>query len=86
MNYHVTLFTQPSCGPCMATKRHLEKVGIQHDVVNIQVDTAAGAMLKARGFTGTPVVIAMTPQGERAWQDYQPERIAALSFLMKEAV
>lgn len=82
----VTLFTQPGCGPCMATKRHLDKLGIQHTVVDIRQDETAGNMLAARGFTGTPVVIADTSEGERSWQDYRPADIAALSYVLKEAV
>lgn len=81
----VTLFTQPGCGPCMATKRHLDKLGIEHTVVDIRVDTAAGALLTNRGFTGTPVVIAQTPDGERSWQGYKSENIAALSYVLKES-
>lgn len=84
MTTTVHLYSQPGCGPCMATKRHLDKLGIEHTVVNIREDKAAGDMLTARGFTGTPVVIAQTPKGERAWQDYRQADIAALSYIIKE--
>lgn len=86
MKHPVTLFTQPGCGPCTATKRHLDKLGIEHTVVDIRKDTAAGAMLTNRGFTGTPVIIAMTPAGERSWQGYKGQDIAALSSVLKDAV
>lgn len=84
MTTTVTLFTQPGCGPCIVTKRHLERLRVEHAVVNIRNDEAAAALILARGFTGTPVVIASTPHGERSWQGYKTDQIEALPHFLKE--
>jgi len=53
----LTVYTQPSCGPCRATLRAFERHGVTPDrIVDIQTDPEAGAALRALGFTATPVV------------------------------
>jgi glutaredoxin-like protein NrdH len=78
----VTLYSQPSCGPCFATKRYLEKAGVPHVVVNVREDPAAAAVLKRHGMTGTPAVIATVAGKEYAWQGHRTDQLAALAYLV----
>ena len=70
----VTVYTKPSCVQCDATKRHLDKLGIKYDTVDITVDVDAFDMLVEKGFKAAPVVIA----GDEAWAGYQPDKIDGL--------
>ena len=75
----VTLYSQPGCGPCMATKRALEKRGIVPMVVNIREDVEAADRLKTLGYTGTPVVEVTTESGSYHWGGFQLDKINHLT-------
>lgn len=78
----VTLYTQPGCGPCAATKRYLVKAGVGHDVVNVQEDPSAAAVLAKHGLTRTPAVIATVGGKDYAWQEHRTDQLAALAHLV----
>lgn len=80
----ITMYTRPGCGPCVATKRHLEKVGLEHTTINTAQDSEARDYLIARGFRESPVVIATVGDQEFAWSGYRADEIAALSYVIKE--
>lgn len=66
----------PHCQPCRMTKLHLERRGI--DYVTAPMDEARDAIEK-HGFTGAPVVHAVSAEGiEQYWDQYRPDRIEAL--------
>lgn len=75
----VTLYSQPGCGPCVATKRALEKRGITPDVVNIRDDQGAADRLKELGYQGTPVVEVTTEAGSYHWGGFQLDKINHLA-------
>lgn len=81
----VTLYTQPGCMPCMATKRALTNRGVPHDVVDVRQDEEAAELLRSRGFPGTPVVIATVNGREYAWHGHRDDDIDALAFLVKDS-
>lgn len=70
----ITVYSKPGCHQCDATVRHLEKLGIQHAVVDVAVDAAAHQRVTDLGYSGAPVVVA----GEDHWSGYRPDRIKAL--------
>jgi len=80
----ITVYTQPSCGPCMATKRHLDKAGVDYETVDVRQSPLAATLLSERGFTGTPVVIGKVGDREYAWQGYRAGDLDALIYLVKE--
>lgn len=71
----VTVYTKPSCVQCDATKRHLDKLGIEYSTVDITVDLEAFDMIVEKGFKAAPVVIA----DDSAWAGYQPDKIDGLA-------
>lgn len=78
----ITLFSQSGCGPCFATKRFLDKAGVEHTVVDVREDPTAAAILKRRGITGTPAVIATVAGKEYAWQGHRTDQLEALAYLV----
>lgn len=62
----ITLFTQPMCGPCIWAKRTLEKLGVQHQIIDIRQDETAAQRLMQLGATGTPYLI--NEQTGRHWK------------------
>jgi len=70
----VTVYTKPNCVQCDATKRHLNKLGIEYNTVDITEDLEAFDMIVSKGFKAAPVVIA----DDAAWAGYQPDKIDGL--------
>lgn len=74
MTAAVTVYTSPSCPQCFATKKHLDKLGIEHRVIDVTVDPEAHAYVTGLGYTSAPVVVA----GEDHWSGYRPDRLKGL--------
>lgn len=73
----VTVYTKPNCVQCNATKRSLDKIGIEYDTVDITEDDAALQRLIDLGFQAAPVVVV--DGGSESWAGYQPDKISALA-------
>jgi glutaredoxin-like protein NrdH len=71
----VTVYTKPACVQCNATKKALDKTGINYATVDISVDDAARDYVMALGHQQAPVVVA----GEDHWSGFRPDRIKALA-------
>lgn len=71
----ITLFTKPACMQCNATKKALDRAGLDYDLVDISVDTQARDYVMALGYLQAPVVEA---NGEH-WSGFRPERISSLA-------
>ena len=71
----VTVYTKPNCVQCDATKRTMDKLGIEYATVDITVDTEAYDMIISKGFQAAPVVITDTD----AWSGFNPGKISELA-------
>lgn len=70
----ITVYTKPSCVQCDATKRHLAKLNLKFDTVDITEDQAAYDKIISMGFKAAPVVIT----DDESWAGYQPDKINGL--------
>jgi len=70
-----TVYTQPACQPCIATKRALTKRGVEFREVDLTTDPDALETVRALGHTQAPVVVS----GDAHWSGFRPDRIAALA-------
>lgn len=52
----VVVYSKPGCGSCVATKRALDKAGVEYRSVDVSVDSGARDMLVEAGFSAMPVV------------------------------
>lgn len=70
----VTVYTKPNCVQCDATKRQLDKLGVEYATVDITENLEAYDMIIAKGFQAAPVVITDTD----AWSGFNPAKINGL--------
>lgn len=71
----VTVYTKPACVQCDATKRLMDKLGIEYSTVDITEDEASLQKVLDLGFQAAPVVIA----GANSWAGFNPDMIKALA-------
>lgn len=72
----VTVYTKDNCVQCEATKRHLDKIDVAYDTVNITNDIAALDKLISLGYRSAPVVVA----DNDSWAGYIPEKLDKLAI------
>lgn len=71
----ITLYTKPACVQCTATKRALDKAGLDYEMVDISLDDEARDYVMALGHLQAPVVVT----GDAHWSGFRPDRIKDLS-------
>ena len=70
----ITVYTKPSCQPCMATKRWLDKRGIEYQTADVTTSPGDLEAIKALGYEGVPVVIVSNGDAETDlhWHGFHP--------------
>ena len=71
----ITVYTKPACVQCNATKKALDRAGLEYDLVDISADDEARDYVMALGYVQAPVVEA---NGEH-WSGFRPDKIAELA-------
>lgn len=71
----ITVYTKPACVQCNATKKALDRAGLDYALVDISMDDAARDYVMALGYLQAPVVVA---DGDH-WSGFRPDRIKALN-------
>ena len=71
---NVTVYTKPNCVQCDATKRTLDKLGVEYNTIDATTDDAVYDMLVEKGFRAMPVVNA----GDEWWSGFNPAKINGL--------
>ncbi|MCZ9296643.1 glutaredoxin-like protein NrdH [Corynebacterium yonathiae] len=77
----ITVYTKPACVQCNATKKALDRAGLEYDLVDISTDAEARDYVMALGYVQAPVVEA---NGEH-WSGFRPDRIKGLASLAASA-
>jgi glutaredoxin-like protein NrdH len=70
-----TVYTKPNCVQCDATKRYLDKAGIEYDTVDITKDPEALDLILSMGFQAAPVVISDAGN----WSGFIPDKLNLLA-------
>lgn len=71
----ITVYSKPACVQCTATKKALDRAGLEYELVDISVDEEARDYVLALGYLQAPVVEV---DGEH-WSGFRPERIRSLA-------
>jgi len=72
----VTVYTKDNCVQCEATKRHLDKIDVAYETVNITNNIGALDKLISLGYRSAPVVVT----DEDSWAGYIPEKLDKLAI------
>jgi len=72
----VTVYTKPQCVQCDATKRMMDKLGVEYTTVDIVDNPEELDRLIEMGYRAAPVVVA--PDGT-SFAGFQPEKIQAIA-------
>lgn len=70
-----TVYTKTNCVQCDATKRYLDKAGVEYDTVDITQDPEALDMILGMGFSAAPVVVS----DAGSWSGFQPDKLSLLA-------
>ncbi|MDN5581148.1 MAG: glutaredoxin-like protein NrdH [Corynebacterium sp.] len=70
----ITVYTKPACVQCTATKRALDKAGLDYEMVDISLDDEARDYVMALGHLQAPVVVTE----DAHWSGFRPDRIKSL--------
>jgi glutaredoxin-like protein NrdH len=71
-----TVYTKPQCVQCEATKRMMDKLGVEYTTVDIVENPEELQKLIDMGYRAAPVVV--TDEGD-AWSGFQPAKIEELA-------
>lgn len=74
----VTLYSQPSCGPCVGVASYLTNSGIPFEKRDITTDPEAHARVVELGYTGTPVI--EHPDGH--FKGYDPDKLNSIKVAL----
>ncbi|AKE39800.1 Ribonucleoside-diphosphate reductase class Ib glutaredoxin subunit [Corynebacterium camporealensis] len=77
----ITVYTKPACVQCNATKKAMDRAGLDYDLVDISLDDEARDYVMALGYVQAPVVVA----GSEHWSGFRPERVKALASVAASA-
>ena len=71
----ITVYSKPACPQCEFTKRHLAKIGVPHEVIDVTADPAAVETVRSLGYAAVPVVVA----GTEHWSGFRPRLLDELA-------
>jgi len=73
----ITVYTQPGCQPCRATKRWLDKRDITYTPVDVTESPADLEAIKALGYNSVPVIIVSNgdPETDLHWHGFHPDNL-----------
>ena len=71
----ITVYSKPACPQCEFTKRHLSKLGVEHQVIDVTTDPTAVAVVRAMGYSSVPVVVTDTGH----WAGFRPRLMDELA-------
>lgn len=70
----IQVYTKPACVQCNATKRHLDKAGLEYETIDIAQNPDALEKILNLGFQAAPVVIT----DNDSWSGFQPDKLDGL--------
>ncbi|WP_419708029.1 glutaredoxin-like protein NrdH [Promicromonospora sp. NFX87] len=71
----VTVYTKSPCVQCDATKKLLDRIGVDYTPVDLDANPEALAQLKNLGYLGAPVVVT----DHDSWAGFQPDKVRQLA-------
>ena len=83
----ITVYTNPSCIACDATKKYLTERNTKFETVDLSTDELALAAVKDLGYMQAPVVFVRYPGGsESHWAGFRPDKLDGFVAVSKKWV
>ena len=83
----ITVYTNPSCMACDATKKYLSERHTKFETVDLSTDELALAAVKDLGYLQAPVVFVRYPNGsESHWSGFRPDKLSGFVAVSKKWV
>ena len=70
----ITVYVTENCVQCNSTKRYLDRHDVPYEMVNLNENADAMAMVKEMGYVQAPVVVA----GNKHWSGFRLDQIKNL--------
>lgn len=70
-----TVYVKPACVQCDATKRFLDKAGIDYNTIDITKDAEALDKVLGMGFQAAPIVVT----DNDAWSGFNPDKLGEIA-------
>lgn len=74
----ITVFTKPNCPACEATKKAMDRAGLDYDVSDVGNNPTLQQALRESGFRTMPVVAVEDGENHRYWEGFRPDLIRHL--------
>lgn len=72
----IRLYSKPGCQPCKATKRALDKLGIEYEQFDVTTDPSAAEAAAGYGYTSLPIVVV---DENTHWGGHCPSKLEKLA-------
>ena len=83
----LTVYTNPSCMACDATKKYLTERNTKFETVDLSTDELALAAVKDLCYMKAPVVLVSYPGGsESHWSGFRPDKLSGFVAVSKKWV
>jgi glutaredoxin-like protein NrdH len=81
----ITVYTNPSCMGCEATKKYLTERNTKFETVDLSTNKMALAAVKDLGYRQAPVVFVRYPGGsESHWAGFRPDKLSGFVNVAKK--
>ena len=74
----ITVFTKRNCPACEATKRAMDRAGLDYEVVDVSDNLSLQQTLRECGFRRMPAVEVFDGEEHRFWEGFRPDLIKQL--------
>ena len=74
----ITVFTKPNCPACEATKKAMDRAGLDYNAVDVEGNHTLGQVLREIGFRSMPVIEIFDGENHRYWEGFRPDLIRQL--------
>lgn len=76
----VILYSKVACQPCKATKRHLDKIGVEYQEINLDTNPDKIEYMKRKGHKQAPFVeVYLNNELHTEWSGFSPDHLAQLN-------
>lgn len=74
----ITIYTKKNCPACEATKKAMDRAGLDYEVIDVTDSAPRQQTLRGCGFRKMPVVEASDGEVYRSWEGFRPDLIKQL--------